>query len=152
MLHGFFDVPLCSSHGSSSHHVGHICSCILVQSRTLVQCMRAVLLVLCSAAARSTELKTLQSVRLRTLVEPLVTRCAGLFGPGGVTERTLLVRRWKGARVDTRAPGGLEVLGRSVFPARPPVSSVWWSLCLLQSCCSVCVLAALHFVTHEQGK
>ena len=112
--------------------------------------MRTVLLVLCSAAARSTELKTLQSVRLRTLVEPLVTRCAGLFGPGGVTERTPLVRGWKGARVDTRAPGGLEVLGRSVFPARPPVSSVWWSLCLLQACCSVCVLAALHFVTHEQ--
>ena len=55
------------------------------------------------------------------------------------------MRGWKGARVDTRAPGGLEVLGRSVFPARPPVSSVWWSLCLLQ-----CVLAALHFVTHEQ--
>ena len=38
-----------------------------------------------------------------------------------VTERTLLVRGWIGARVDTRALWGLEVEGRSVSHLPLPV-------------------------------
>ena len=83
-----------------------------------------------SAADRPTEFKTLQSVRLRALVEPLVTFVLACPGQAA-SQKGLLVRGWEGACVDTRAPGGLEVLGRSVFPVRLPVSSESWSLSLL---------------------
>ena len=71
-----------------------------------------------------TELRTLQSVRLRTLGRALgdTVGVALAWLGQAVSQRGLwLVRGWIGARVDTRAPLGLEVLGRSVLLLSPPL-------------------------------